>query len=157
MSDFSWVNHLLMNHSTRVYEGFDFYGLVLSQSKFQFWGRKLCETRKLRVLIWILRKFRIEFRIFRVLQNFGRRVVSGSGVCIRFRLVSKLQIILHAFSCHMHTCRRRRRRNRVQGDRQATGAAGQVQQENCEHPAQGPAEPVSSSSPKASPSAHPII
>ena len=29
-----------------------------------------------------------------VLQNCGRRVVSGSGVCIQFRLVSKLQIII---------------------------------------------------------------
>ena len=43
-----------------------------------------------------------KIRIFQVLQNCGRRVVSGSGVCVRFRLVSKLQIILHAFSCHMH-------------------------------------------------------
>ena len=35
---------------------------------------------------------------------------------------------------------------------------GQVQQEERhEHPAQGPAEPVSSSSPKASPGAHLII
>ena len=84
-------------------------------------------VRILRALIWILRKFRmfrIEFRIFRVLQKCGRRVVSGSGACIRFRFVSKLQIILHAFSCHMHTCRRRRRRSRVRGDRRATGVAG---------------------------------
>ena len=101
-----------------------FVGWFCLNQKFSFWGRKLCETRKLRVLIWILRKFRIEFRIFRVLQNFGRRVVSGSGACIRVRLVSKLQIILHAFSCHMHMCRRRRRRSRVRGDRRATGAAG---------------------------------
>ena len=40
---------------------------------------------KLRVLIRILRKFhtrkfRVLIRIFRVLQDFGRRVVSGSGV-----------------------------------------------------------------------------
>ena len=34
---------------------------------------------------------------------------------------------------------------------------GQVQQENCEHPTKAQLSPVSSSSPKASPSAHPII
>ena len=40
------------------------------------------------ILIRILRKFRISVRIFWVLQKCGRRVVSGSGSCIRFRLVS---------------------------------------------------------------------
>ena len=53
---------------------------------------------KLRVLIRILRKFRIEVRIFRILQKCGRRVVSGSGSCIRFRLVSKYK----SYCMHSH-------------------------------------------------------
>ena len=82
-----------------------------------------------------------KIRIFRVLQNCGRRVVSGSGVCIRFRLVSKYK----SYCIHSDViC--------IRVDAAAEGAVyeviagsqeqwGQVQQENCEHPAQGPAEP----------------
>ena len=85
--------------------------------------------------------FRIEFRIFWVLQNFGRRVVSGSGACIQFRLVSKYK----SYCMHSHViC--------IRVDAATEGAVyeviagpqeqlGQVQQENCEHPIQGPAEP----------------
>ena len=83
-------------------------GWFCQKSRFQFLGAKMVENpetpgispdtpdlehsgEKLRVLIRILQKFqkfRIEFWIFRVLQKCGRRVVSGSGSCIRFRLVS---------------------------------------------------------------------
>jgi hypothetical protein len=85
------------------------------------------------------------------LQNWGHRVVSGSGSCIRFRLVSKYK----SYCRHSHViC--------IRVDATAEGAVyeviarpqeqrGQVQQENCEHPAQGPAEPSVEQQPEGKP------
>ena len=47
-------------------------------------------------------------RIFRVLQDFGTSGGLGSSIGDRLRFISKFQIILHIFSYHMHTYRRRR-------------------------------------------------
>ena len=57
-------------------------------------------------------------------RTVAHRVVSIGGVYTRLRFISKLQIILHTFSCHMYTCRRHHRRSRVQGDRRAIREAG---------------------------------
>ena len=75
------------------------------------------------------------------MKKCGRRGVSGSGSGIRFRFVSKYK----SYCIHSHViC--------IRVDAAVEGAVyemiagpqeqrGQVQQENCEHPAQGPVDP----------------
>ena len=129
-------------------------GLFCLNLNFSFWGRKLCETRRLRVLIRILRKFQkfqIEFRIFRVCRIED---VGLSRVVVRVYGLGLFQSY-KSYCMHSHViC--------IRVDAAAEGAVyeviagpqeqrGQVQQENCEHPAQGPAEPSVEQQPEGKP------
>ena len=72
-----------MNHSIRARKDFKFCGLALPKLRFQFlWAKMVGNPETPGVNPDTPEKSGYKIRIFRVLQNCGRRVVSGSGLVL---------------------------------------------------------------------------